>query len=336
MGNLIRAANLRGFTDLVKSLNGDPVRLLRRFHLADDIEQHDDAFIPFRQLALLLEASADSLDCPDFGMRLSRWQGLSILGPVAVITRNATDVLTALQDIGRYLHVHSPALSLSVLPPDDNDHLWFRYEIRDSNLSGIPQGYELSMANAAHILQLLGGEHTRPLIMQFTHEPVSSALRYREFFACTVRFGQPWCGFKLSLQQLRLTIDQADSETHRLAERYLSSFQAPGNQLTTRVEELIRALLSTGHCRIDTVARQLALHPRTLQRRLARESKTFEQLLDSERQALASRYLGESGLHLAQIAGLLGYNEQSSFNRACRRWFGKTPRAQQRMSLKDN
>jgi AraC-like DNA-binding protein len=28
----------------------------------------------------------------------------------------------------------------------------------------------------------------------------------------------------------------------------------------------------------------------------------------------------------SQIAGLLGYSEQSAFNRACRLWFGKTPR----------
>jgi AraC-like DNA-binding protein len=31
-------------------------------------------------------------------------------------------------------------------------------------------------------------------------------------------------------------------------------------------------------------------------------------------------------LHLGQIAGLLGYAEQATVNRACRRWFGKTPR----------
>jgi AraC-like DNA-binding protein len=30
---------------------------------------------------------------------------------------------------------------------------------------------------------------------------------------------------------------------------------------------------------------------------------------------------------MAQIAGLLGYQEQSSFNRATKRWFGVTPKA---------
>ena len=29
---------------------------------------------------------------------------------------------------------------------------------------------------------------------------------------------------------------------------------------------------------------------------------------------------------VSQIAGLLGYTEQSTLNRSCRRWFGMTPR----------
>jgi AraC-like DNA-binding protein len=49
-------------------------------------------------------------------------------------------------------------------------------------------------------------------------------------------------------------------------------------------------------------------------------------VIDRERRAQAERYLAEPGLHLGQIAGLLGYTEQSALNRSCRRWFGKTPR----------
>ena len=53
-------------------------------------------------------------------------------------------------------------------------------------------------------------------------------------------------------------------------------------------------------------------------------------LIEQERRALATRYLAEPGLHLNQIAGLLGYTEQSTLNHSCRRWFGKTPRQYQR------
>jgi AraC-like DNA-binding protein len=46
----------------------------------------------------------------------------------------------------------------------------------------------------------------------------------------------------------------------------------------------------------------------------------------SSESSLTTRYLNLPALQLSQIAGLLGYTEQSALNRSCRRWFGKTPR----------
>ena len=74
------------------------------------------------------------------------------------------------------------------------------------------------------------------------------------------------------------------------------------------------------------LADQLAMHPRSLQRRLVTEDVRCQDLIERERRVLATRYLAEPGLQLGQIAGLLGYAEQSTLNRSCRRWFGKTPR----------
>ena len=78
-------------------------------------------------------------------------------------------------------------------------------------------------------------------------------------------------------------------------------------------------------CTADTIAEQLGLHPRTLQRQLAAEGHRCQDLIDAERRVQATRYLAEPRLQLGQIAGLLGYTEQSTFNRSCRRWFGMTP-----------
>ena len=131
MGSLIRATNLWGYVDLVRELGGDPEPLLARFHIPPGIEHQDDAFVPFDAFVRLLEASADELDCPDFGLRLSRWQGLDILGPIAVIARNAQTVRGGLDAIARYLYVHSPALQLAMEPRDRGRTLRFTYEITE-------------------------------------------------------------------------------------------------------------------------------------------------------------------------------------------------------------
>lgn len=336
MTNLIRTTNLRGYKALVSSLGGDPQQLLQELHVPDDLEDKNDTFMPFRQLALLLEISANSLNCPDFGLRISQWQGPSILGPIAVMIRNADTVQSAMEDVAKYLHVHSPALSFSILAPDSNGNISFVFHI-DEPKTPLDQAYELTIANAVHALRMLGGEATLPVALHFAHKPNSALDVYQERLGCPVYFEQEWSGFKLSPEQLARPIDQADTETHRLAISYLASFHAPGSSLTPRVIELIRGLLPTGQCRIETVADELAIHTRTLQRRLLQEQQSFDSLLDSHRRQLATRYLAEKGLRLSQIVGMLGYTEQSSFNRAFRRWFEQTPRAYRlSLSSKDN
>jgi hypothetical protein len=103
MASLIRATNLWGYGDLIRELGADPQPFLSRFHISAGVEYEEDAFIPFEAAVRLLEASADELNCPDLGLRLSQWQGLDILGPIAVIARNAQTVLGGLESIASYL-----------------------------------------------------------------------------------------------------------------------------------------------------------------------------------------------------------------------------------------
>jgi AraC-like DNA-binding protein len=141
-----------------------------------------------------------------------------------------------------------------------------------------------------------------------------------------VRFRQTWCGFELPHRLADRRIESADPETRRIAAKYLESNYLPRTaSLSDRVAELTRRLLPTGQCSVDAIADQLAMHPRSLQRRLATEGVRCQDLIERERRARAARYLAEPGLHLSQIAGLLGYTEQSTLNHSCRRWFGKTP-----------
>ncbi|MBU6351284.1 MAG: AraC family transcriptional regulator [Chloroflexi bacterium] len=63
----------------------------------------------------------------------------------------------------------------------------------------------------------------------------------------------------------------------------------------------------------------------SLQRQLAAESTTFRDLLDIYRQEQALFLLQQGKRDLANVAYSLGYKEQSSFNRAFRRWTGTSP-----------
>jgi AraC-like DNA-binding protein len=326
MGSLIRATTLWGYTELVAQLGGNPAALRERFRIPSNIENQEDAFISIDAYVRMLQASAEDLNCPDFGLRLSRWQGLDMLGPVAVIARNAQTVLSGLEMIGRYLYAHSPALRLKFVPSAPTSDVRFAYEITEPGLTSAEQSYEISMAIAARIIRLLGGPEARPDVVSFTHDQVGSDTAYREALGCPVRFGQTWCGFEISAGLADKRIENADPEARRIVAKYLeSNYLPPTALLSERVAELIRRLLATGQCTVDAIADQLAIHPRALQRRLEVEGLRYQALIDRERRTLAAKYLAEPGLPLSQVAGLLGYAEQSTLNRSCRRWFGKTP-----------
>jgi AraC-like DNA-binding protein len=76
---------------------------------------------------------------------------------------------------------------------------------------------------------------------------------------------------------------------------------------------------------IGVVARQLTLAPRTLQRRLAAEGVSYQQLVDVVRREAAERLLTDASMSIGEIGYLLGFSEPSAFHRAFKRWHSLAP-----------
>lgn len=327
VNDLLRSTNLFGYDELVTELGGDPLRLRSRFGISPGIEHRDEAFVSFGAFSGLIADTALDCSCSDFGMRLAERQGLPIFGPVAVIARNATSVSESIAAISRFMPAHSSALRLVVSSPDLDGNVQIRYEITRRPRYDLRQSYELAMANAVLIVRLLSGGGSGPTRVWLPHARINSDAIYQRFLGCPVTFESTWCGLLVSGEVMALEIDAADPQTKRLATSYLeSSFPQPGAPLTRRVGDLVRRLLPTGAYSADVVADHLHLHRRTLQRRLMQEGVTYASILDEQRRDLAVRYLGEPEMQVGQIAVLLGYTEQSAFNRAFRRWFDASPR----------
>ena len=94
-------------------------------------------------------------------------------------------------------------------------------------------------------------------------------------------------------------------------------------------EEVVRAVLTTMSTRLayetptlETSAGVLGLHPRTLERRLARWGVPFESLLEEFRRTRSLQLIQEGTYNLTDIAFLVGYADSAHFTRAFRRWTG--------------
>ncbi|MGE8066263.1 AraC family transcriptional regulator [Pseudomonas sp. NPDC089569] len=333
MSALIRTSSLTGFREVASQMGGDPDALLKRFRIDPALMLEDDTRVPLRALVGLLEYAAQALDCPDFGLRMAEYQDLQILGPIALIARSSATVGLALADIVRFIGFHSPGIHLDL----DMSEAGAPRLVIDIRLPGLVhqrQMIELAMGVGHNTMKLLCGAHFSAQAILLSAASPLSAARYRRFFKTTAYTGQACNALVLNAEQLQRPTEQQDPLMHRTLAHYLSQFaSAQSAGLVQQVEGLILRLLPTQRCRLALVAEQLGLHERVLQRRLAELGSGFEELLEGLRRSRAEHYLAERNMPMSQVAGLLGYSEQSVFNRACRRWYGTTPRERRRQLL---
>jgi AraC-like DNA-binding protein len=103
------------------------------------------------------------------------------------------------------------------------------------------------------------------------------------------------------------------------------SGQRATSTVTGQVRRAITSLLSRCNVTMESVADNLGLHPRMLQRLLEKEGATFAGLLNEVRRDLAVRFLSGSNHSVTDVGAMLGYSTLSSFSRWFTIEFGKSP-----------
>lgn len=88
---------------------------------------------------------------------------------------------------------------------------------------------------------------------------------------------------------------------------------------------LVKEMLEEGAPSIDDVAKRMNCSGRTLQRRLAERSLSYQMLLDYVRKDIAIELLCKTTLPITKIAVRTGFADDSTFHRAFRRWTGLSP-----------
>ncbi|MCW2784566.1 MAG: AraC family transcriptional regulator [Marmoricola sp.] len=324
---LIRGTALQGFVGLVTELGGDPRGLLSAARIPYRAVGDPERWIGYPNVAAAVTAAAVATGTPDFGRRLAERQGIEILGPVGAAARTARTVADGLISASQYLSVFSRAIETELVTTADPHLRRLEYRIVTPGIPDPRQANELALGVILKIVRLLAGEQFRPTAVHVPHEPMTARTDYVRYFGARTRFAMPVAAIELKDTDLLRPVD-ADSDLHGVVRSYLSAVAPPEHHdLSDQVLLLVRNLLPTGGLTMPLVAQQLAMHPRTLQRRLAERGTTFEALLDQGRREIARNLLRDSQMPMSQVAGVLGYSEQSVLTRACQRWFGATPSA---------
>ncbi|WP_020651535.1 AraC family transcriptional regulator [Massilia niastensis] len=321
---MVRSSGARGYSELMRSLGVDPLPLLARHGLPADLGQDEEAMMPLHAVAALMEESAAVTACPDFGLRLAASQDIRILGPLAVAMQHAANVREAVLTASRYLFAHSPAIQLSMVEAGSAVEL--RMEIVLPHTPVRRQTLDQSLGITHRIVQFIAGSSYQLLAVTLPHKPLADLRVYRRFFGAPVDAEHEHGALLLTPATLTSSLANADTALRDIALDYLGRLYGDPNLSTAdRVRRALGTTLSSNRGDKAAIAGLLFLHPRTLQRRLAQEGVHFEDLRDEVRRQFALHYLSETRIPLAQLAGLLGFSDQSVLTRSCLRWFGRTP-----------
>ena len=323
MTSLVRSSNLDAYEALTRSIGVDPVMELMRFGLPVDTLQNPDTFIPFIGFIRLLEHTALAGSCPDFGLRLAQRQGAGSAGPLLILMRHAATLEEALLTGARHLFVPVKANGALVDLTIDIDVPQVRLR---------PQTIEHSLGYMVQLVRLVTQGQAQPLLAMLPHPRMGPLQSYIDVLGCPCRFDAPVAAVRMAARDLSLPLPDRNPLLQQMALSYIEEhFGAPDKLISEQVRLLARRFLDTGAVSQRDIANALAVHPKTLQRRLLAEGQVFNDIVDDVRRDRFLELIAQPAApSVAQLAQLLGYSEQAALTRSCRRWFGQTPTALRR------
>jgi AraC-like DNA-binding protein len=239
---------------------------------------------------------------------------------------NAATVGEAFIYPSRYFKLINTAIRLPI--DESGDPVTFDV-VDDTRAEGVSRPYA-EYCFAAFTLHCRGttGVHFPLRRVTFTHPKPPDISEHERIFGCPVQF---------EAEHNRMSIDRAVWETpttgaqpgviQLLAEHadLLLAKLPRGPDLVERTRKAIGARLRGGDSSVESVARELGTSGRTLQRHLRELGFSYNALADEVRAATARLYLQQPDIAISEVAYLLGFSDQSTFNRAYKRWTGDTP-----------
>ena len=321
----VRAAALTGYVDVSRALGVDPQALLKRVGLDIGYLATQDRWIPAAAVAEVLELSAAMSGREDFALRMVERRRFANIGPVSLVVREEPDVRSAIGLLVRYQHMINEILRLRLV--EDNGLATVKVYLDFGEPVEARQATELAVGVTYRVLRSLLPERWRPVAVYFAHRAPAEAATHCRLFGPVVEFGREFSGIVCYAADLGTPNAMADPLLRGYAMRFLEAVAVEADRtIPDRVGDLIEALLPTGRCSAEEVARSLGVDRRTVQRRLAGSGLTFSELVRAKRVRLAEQFVANPQLSMTEISDRLGFTETSSFSRWFRAEFGCSPR----------
>ena len=323
---MIAAFYARGLIDHLRARGVDPARLLPAEQLDTLDQARGNAEVPMADWVAMLDAAIAALHEPALPAEAGASLHLRHLGMLGHVLMNCATLQEAYTQFARYIRllgqIGQPVLDLR----GAEAHLIWQWPYNTPAPGVVAQ---FMLAARATFTRWLSGRSDLQFDahFHFAPPPDGSAVHQR-IFGGVIHYAQPESKLVFARAHLALPVVAGDDELRRQVEERAQALLTTLSDEPLELRQL-KAVLGTrlahGHATLHHAAAALGTTARTLQRRLTTAGVSFQAALDTVRRTRAEQLLSEGNASLSQIAFLLGYTEQSTFQNAFRRWTGLAP-----------
>ena len=310
------------------TLGFDAAALLERFGLTAAQRSVAGARLSIPRYMRLGHAAIELCGRPDLGLLIGQHSRLEHFALAGACAAQAPDVRSAMRNMTQFERLYANNYLGQSSLQDSRDGAWISfYSIAPYN------GYNRFVVDSvlsswySHMQQITGQPiQLERVQIEYPAPPHASA--FEAAFACPVEFSAPanriLCKPAILAMSNPLHYSHSWHELQQLCLQQLGRLQACSS-LSEQVVRLLGPQLRQGAPELSAIASQLQLPVWTLQRRLESEGSSYRQLLQETRYTLATSYLRDTRLSIAEIAWQLGFSSTEAFQRAFKRWQGQAP-----------
>lgn len=272
---------------------------------------------------VLIELSQEAT----IGLRIAAGLEGAVMPPSFLAAYHARDFRDALQRVARFKRLCAPE-NVEIEERKDRCEIVVTW----THANGQTAPPALVDATLASLIELgrRGTETQLSAVALELARPPSDRTAYEHYFGCPVSFEAERNCLSLYVADLDKPFVTYNAELLNILTPELDrqfAQHAYSKPLAEQLRWVLRQQLTAGRPNIRSVAKELAMSERSLQRRLTGEGFTFQGLLSETRHRLALEYLADPTLAIIEVGYMLGYEDQNSFFRAFRQWEALTPAA---------
>lgn len=305
-------------------------RLLELANIHHDILNDPNDRVRFSDFAHACDIAANVLSDPDLGLNIGQTIRPGHLGTHGFAMMSCATAEEMLLQSARY-----SALTMDV---GHNEFKMNGAECVRYWRSNLPEGVtlgrlqeDLNQATSVTLVRWFGNrEDLNPSWVSFRHSKPSNIRAYETLFRCPLRFEASETAIGFPSDYLKLRLPHADTQVNRIMRDLCTQLiKKLGNALEPAWLAIARKTVlesfKHGMPEIAAVAKATEMTEAELKELLSERGITFRSFVDELRQAMALGYIRDPKMGLVVIAYLLGFSEQSAFQRAFKRWTGMTP-----------